>query len=288
MDQQLTPDSEARARPRHPSSLFPEFLGLFVRPHGGWAPAAAMVTLMEQVGYDPPAVRTLISRQKSRGWLIAETRVNSRGYRLSDEALHSLDESDKIVWHAPDPVDPGAGWVLVTFSVPESDRQKRHLLRSRLAAVGFGGIGPGTLIAPAPTLRAAREVLEGYHLTEYADVFLAVLPEGTEAASLIHRAWDLEALNADYQDFIRVEQPVLAWWEQRGDCPATDAAVNAHAYRDYLFAFNRWRRLPLKDPGLPARWIGPDWSGPAAGRLFERLVELLRPRAQRHAEAYWG
>lgn len=279
--------AEARAKPAHPSTLFPEFLGLFVRQRGGWAPVSTMVALMADAGFDAPAVRTLVSRQKSRGWLIPEKRGTVRGYRLGDKALHGLAESDSLVWHAPDPAASDAGWVLVTFSVPESDRQKRHLLRSRLAGVGFGTIGPGTLIAPARTLRVAREVLQSFQLSEYADVFLATLPEGTDVAGLVHRAWDLDELNREYAEFIRVEEPVVALWEGRQDSPAADTTINAEAYLDYLFAFNRWRRLPLKDPGLPAPWIGPDWTGPTAGKLFERLVELVAMRAQRHADTYW-
>lgn len=284
---QLSLVSEARAKPAHPSTLFPELLGLFVRRNGSWAAASTLVALMAQAGVDAPAVRTLISRQKSRGWLIPEKRGTVRGYRLGENALHGLAESDGLVWHAPAPAASDAGWVLVTFSVPESDRQKRHLIRSRLAGVGFGTVGPGTLIAPGRTLRVAREVLQSFQLTEYADVFLATLPEGSDVVGLVHRAWDLDALNREYTDFIRVEEPVVALWETRQDSSLADPELNAEAYLDYLYAFNRWRRIPLKDPGLPPEWIGADWAGPASGKLFERLVELVAGRAQRYADSFW-
>lgn len=277
--------AEARAKPVHPASVFAEFLGMFVRPNDNWAPASAMVGLMAGIGFDEPAVRALISRQKSRGWLVPEKRGTVRGYRLGESALFGLAESDKIVWHARDEAPAADGWVLVTFSVPESVRAKRHVLRSRLAAIGFGTIGPGTLIAPARMLGPAQAVLRDHDLGEFVDVFFAQLPPGGDAAGIVCRGWDLTGLNDEYRDFVRVEEPIRALWESRST--VADADLDAEAFRDFLLAFNRWRRLPLRDPGLPHGLIGSKWLGRVAGELFERLVELLDARAQRHAIGFW-
>lgn len=283
---QPRPDAGARATVAHRSSLFPEFLGLVVRPQGNWAPVSAMVALMEEVGFDEPIVRAMVSRQKNRGWLVAEKRGRQRGYRLAERALDNLAMSDEFVWHPREEAPAEEGWVLVTFSVPESARAKRHVLRSRLAAVGFGALGRGTLIAPARMLDAAERVLEENNLREFVEVFLADLPPGADAARMIRRGWDIDELNAEYREFIEVYRPVAEQLESRlSGGPAEEQ--NAEAFRDYLLCFNRWRRLPLKDPGLPSAMLGPSWAGREAGKLFEKLVDMLKERALRHAATYW-
>ena len=35
------------------------------------------------------------------------------------------------------------GWVVLVFSVPESERDKRHVLRTTLTRLGFGTAAPG-------------------------------------------------------------------------------------------------------------------------------------------------
>ncbi|WP_236792221.1 PaaX family transcriptional regulator C-terminal domain-containing protein [Amycolatopsis sp. GM8] len=285
MNAQAKRTAEARAKPTYPGTVFAEFLSMFVRPNGNWAPVSAMVGLMGEIGFDEPGVRALISRQKSRGWLVPEKRGPVRGYHLTETALSGLAESDKIVWHARDEAPADDGWVLVTFSVPESVRAKRHVLRSRLVAIGFGTIGPGTLIAPARMLGATQTVLWQHDLGEFVDVFVAQLPPGGDAAGIVRRGWDLTGLNDEYRDFVRVEKPIRALWESRSTAAGAD--LDAEAFCDYLLAFNRWRRLPLRDPGLPHGLIGSKWEGRAAGELFECLVDLLDVRAQRHVGSFW-
>jgi len=268
----------------HPRTLLVEFLGAFVRRNDGWAPVSAMVALMGEVGLDGPAVRTLVSRLKSRGWLEPDKRGRTSGYRLSAAALASLAEGDDVVWRARQEVSLDDGWTLVTFSVPESERAKRHLLRSRLTGLGFGNIGPGIWIAPARVLGPARSLLSRLGLLQFVDLFTAqVAPGGDDEealAGLIRRGWDLAELDEQYHAFLADHEHVARRW-------AIDPGSDREAFRDYVLALNQWRPLPFKDPGLPRELLGPDWAGARAGELFVRLVDLLEAPAQRHAASFW-
>ncbi|WP_432486724.1 PaaX family transcriptional regulator [Kineococcus sp. SYSU DK018] len=268
----------------HPRTLLVEFLGAFVRHHDGWAPVSAMVSLMAEVGLDGPTVRTLVSRLKSRGWLQPEKRAGASGYRLTPTALASLAEGDEVVWRARQEVSLRDGWVLVTFSVPESERAKRHLLRSRLTGLGFGNIGPGVWIAPARMLEPARSLLRRLELERFVDTFTAQVPPGGDVSDLIRRGWDLGGINAEYRAFVEHHEPVVRRWEWPVD---PGAAQDHEAFRDYVLTLNAWRQLPFKDPGLPQELLGPDWAGRAAGDLFVRVVELLEDRARAHAARAW-
>ncbi|GAA1835941.1 phenylacetic acid degradation operon negative regulatory protein PaaX [Pseudonocardia ailaonensis] len=285
MTPQHTAEPGARWTAAHPSTLFAEFLSLVLRPAGGWAPVSAMVELMGELGIEEALVRAMVSRQKQRGWLEPEKRGRMRGYRLGEQALAGLTESDKIVWHPRAEARLEDGWVLVTFSVPESARTRRHLLRSRLGSLGFGAIGPGTLLAPARMEGAMNAVLRDHDLGRFVDVFHARLAPGGDAAEVIKRGWDLAELNAGYLEFLDVYRPVVALWSERGP---DDRGHDVEAFRDYVLAFNRWRRLPLRDPGLPTHLLGAEWAGQAAGQLFEELVDLIRDRAVDFARGRWA
>lgn len=268
----------------HPRTLLVEFLGAFVRRQQGWAPVSAMVSLMGELGLDGASVRTLVSRLKSRGWLEPDKRARISGYRLTETALASLAEGDEVVWRARQEVSLDQGWVLVTFSVPESERAKRHLLRSRLTGLGFGNIGPGVWIAPARMLQPARSLLSRLQLLEFVDLFTAQVAPGGDSpealAALIARGWDLAELDAEYHAFLRDQQPLAQCWQQQ---PGSDR----EAFRTYALALNQWRQLPFKDPGLPQELLGPDWAGRRAGALFVQMVDLLEAGAQRHAATFW-
>lgn len=264
----------------HPRALLVEFLGAFVRAQDGWAPVAAVVALMGEVGLDESTVRTLVSRLKKREWLISERRGGTSGYRLSELALRSLEEGDRVVWHARQHVSLSDGWALVSFSVPESERSKRHLIRSRLGALGFGNIGAGIWIAPARMLPEARHALAEIGLEKFVDLFVAHYADHQELQDLIGRGWNLTDLDAEYREFIREHQGML---DRHAAAPSTDA----QAFRDYMLALNQWRQLPFRDPGLPAELLGSDWPGDAAGALFERIVDALAVAAERHVRSQW-
>jgi phenylacetic acid degradation operon negative regulatory protein len=265
----------------HPRTLLVEFLGAFVRHQDNWAPVAALVSLMGEIGLDESTVRTLVSRLKQRGWLVPERRNGANGYRLSDTALRSLEEGDRIVWHARQHVSLADGWTLVAFSVPERERSKRHLIRSRLGALGFGNVGAGIWLAPARMLPDARSLLAELGLTKFVDLFTAQYAEGQELSELIERGWDLKSLNHDYRQFVAEHEPVLKEWLA---APRSDA----DGFRAYMHALNQWRKLPFRDPGLPSELLGSDWAGDAAGVLFEKVVESLEPSAVRHVQSHWG
>lgn len=257
------------------------FLGSIVRRMGNWMPIAAAVELMGQCGVDESSVRTAIFRLKQRGWLAHETRSRAKGYLLTDVALEALAAGDEIVWHARQPANLDDGWCIVNFSVPESARSKRHKLRAHLASLGFGNIGSGVWIAPARMLNAARRAIEELDLMGQSAIFVGDYVGGQELDELLRSGWDLPEIDARYRDFIE------SYREQAESLEAAGAIDPEEAFVTYVTVINSWRKLPFRDPGLPREILGDDWSAPAAGVLFERLVALLEGRALAHAAAHW-
>ena len=95
-------------------------------------------------------MRSSVSRLKRRGLLVPDRTGGRRGrIRAVADARQLLDDGDRRIYARraalPD------GWLLAVFSVPEAERHKRHLLRSRLARLGFGTAAPGRLDRARPS-----------------------------------------------------------------------------------------------------------------------------------------
>jgi phenylacetic acid degradation operon negative regulatory protein len=267
-----TDDETGSAREHTPGSLLVTFFGAHGRDLGGWIAVGDLIRLLAAVGVDAQAVRSAVSRLKRRGFLVPEPLGGVAGYALSESARELLADGDRRIYATRSP-RLSDGWVLALFSVPESERQKRHLLRSRLARLGFGTAAPGVWIAPAHLHEETRHVLERLKLAEYTDLFrgehLAFVPTREAVA----RWWDLPTLARGHEEFLEVHEPVLARWNRRPGTPD-------EAFADHLRALDSWRRLPYLDPGLPPELLPAAWPGLRAARVFQELDARLRAPAR--------
>jgi phenylacetic acid degradation operon negative regulatory protein len=252
-----------------PRSLIVTLYGAYGRHFPGPVPVAELIRLLAAVGVDAPSVRSSVSRLKRRGLLVpARTAEGAAGYELSPDARQLLQDGDRRVYATAPPGDEG--WVLAVFSVPESERQKRHVLRSRLAGLGFGTAAPGVWIAPARLYEETRHTPERLHLYPYVDFFRGAHLGFAPTAESVARWWDLAAIAKEHEAFLDRHAPVLHTWEGRAETPPEEA------YRDYLLALDSWRHLPYTDPGLPAHLLPDDWPGARSAAVFRGLHERLR------------
>ncbi|NGO69482.1 PaaX family transcriptional regulator [Streptomyces sp. SB3404] len=253
-----------------PGSLILTFYGAYGRGFNsaGTVPVATLIRLLGTLGVDPPSVRSAVSRLKRRGLLTAD-RPGSKAaaYAPSAAARQLLKDGDRRIYARP---DPDGTWLLAIFSVPESERQRRHVLRSRLARLGFGNAAPGIWIAPSHLEQETRHTLTRLELTPYVDLFRGSHTGFEPTAEAVGRWWDLEALAAQHRAFLEAHEPVLRAWTRRRRVPPQAA------YRDYLPALDAWRRLPYADPGLPPALLPDDWPGERAAGVFFALHAKLR------------
>lgn len=259
---------------RRPRSLIVSFFGSYARDVGGWIGVADLIALMSGLDVDGPAVRSAVSRLKRRGLLTPERLGGAAGYHLSDEGRRILAEGDqRIFGHRVARVEDG--WVLVVFSVPESERRRRHALRSQLTRLGFGTTAAGVWIAPAHLTDQARGALRELGLEPYAELFHASHLDFRELTESVARWWDLPAFQAMYEGFLDEYEPVLERWRRMGG--PLGAQERKQAFADHLRTVDAWRRLPYLDPGLPPELLPEPWAGSRAARVFFDLHTLLQP-----------
>ena len=257
------------ARPRH---LIVTVYGLYARHDGGWLSVATLIRLLADVGVDEPAVRSAISRLKRRGILQSKRYGGSAGYQLSAEALAIVREGDARIFRRRR-ATPSDGWVLAVFSVPESERHRRHVLRSELTRLGFGMVAPGVWIVPAHPDDTTAGTLRRLGLDGYADLFRADHLAFGDPAAKIRRWWDLDELERQYQSFVAAHEPSLRVYESSPPGPR-------EAFAAYVRVLTDWRRLPYLDPGLPAELLPGGWAGIRAADVFFALRERLEEPAR--------
>jgi len=270
------PGGEATARSARLRHLIITVYGLYARHDGGWLSVATLIRLLADLGIDEPAVRSAISRLKRRGILQSRRYGGSAGYQLSAEAQAILREGDARIFRRRR-ATTADGWVLAVFSVPESERHRRHVLRSELTRLGFGMVAPGVWIVPAHPQDTTAETLRRLELDAYADLFRADHLAFGDPAGKIRRWWDLDELERQYESFIRAHEPAL---QDFGAGPPGEQ----EAFAAYVRVLTDWRRLPYLDPGLPAELLPDGWVGIRAADLFFALRALLEEPARTYVK----
>jgi phenylacetic acid degradation operon negative regulatory protein len=274
------PGADATARSARLRHLIITVYGLYARYDGGWLSVATLIRLLADLGIDEPAVRSAISRLKRRGILQSRRHDGAAGYQLSAEALAILREGDARIFRRGR-ATPADGWVLAIFSVPESERHRRHVLRSELTRLGFGMVAPGVWIVPAHPQDTTAETLRRLELDPYADLFRADHLAFGDPAAKVRQWWDLDELERLYESFIQAHEPAL---RALGSGPPG----GSEAFAGYVRVLTDWRRLPYAEPGLPAGVLPADWNGFRAADTFFGLRDLLAGPAHRFAASALG
>ncbi|MFD4509505.1 PaaX family transcriptional regulator C-terminal domain-containing protein [Streptomyces sp. NPDC058457] len=250
---------------------------LYARREHNWLSVASVIRLMADLGVEGQAVRSAVSRLKRRGVLRGERHEGAAGYAVSQGTLEVLEDGDVRIFER-NRAAAGDGWLVVVFSVPESERDKRHALRTALTRLGFGTAAPGVWVAPGILADETRRTLQRLGLTPYVDIFTGDHFAFGDLSAKVREWWDLDELTALYSDFLERYRPV-------SERAAAGAIPAREAFGIYLPMLTEWRRLPYRDPGLPLSLLPPGWMGETAGALFEELDKTLREPARAHALA---
>ncbi|MBW8739133.1 MAG: PaaX family transcriptional regulator [Streptomyces turgidiscabies] len=268
-------EGETLAKAPQPRQFIVTVYGLYSRANGGWLSVASVVDLLKHLDVDEPAARSSIFRLKRRDILHAERRDGAAGYSLSEEGVAILAEGDERIFRR-EPAKLTDGWLLATFSVPEAERHKRHLLRSQLNRLGFGTAASGVWIAPARLRDTTTELLRHLELDGYADLFHADHVAFGNLEDKVRQWWDLGSLEKLYSAFASEHEPTLRRWRRRR------AAEERLAFVDYVRLLTDWRRLPYLDPGLPLELLPQDWIGIHAADVFFSLKDRLEETARHY------
>ena len=260
--------------PRRPKTLILDLFGRYAAQVQGWIAVSDLVALMGRLGVDGQAVRSAVSRMTRRDLLRPEVREGVRGYATTERADELFAVADRRIYASMDPARLSDGWVVLSFSMPEAERDKRHVLRSKLMWLGLGNLSSGLWIGPRRMLPDLRDTVKGLGLTDYVDLFTAGYEGFGDAKELAGRSWELDAMAELYDEFLAHHQPMLDRLRR-----ARRPVAPEQAFVTYTLALHEWRKFPYLDPGLPVEVLPARWPGRAAAELFAELRSKLEEPA---------
>jgi phenylacetic acid degradation operon negative regulatory protein len=258
------------------TSLLRTVVGTSLRRLGGWIAVADLVALASAIDIPEPRARTALSRIKAKGVLVPENREKVPGYALAPDAVAMLDRGDRRIYQ-PRAMADRDRWCLISYSIPEENRDLRHQLRRRLYWIGCGTVAPALWICPDYLTEEVEEILDQLGLRDNGTVFITDETRSVTAPQVaVARWWDLDSLRALHDKFLASHaEEILALG------PTPDPR---HAFSTWIRALDTWRVIPYLDPGLPAWLLPEDWPGHRSVPLFLELRERVLPHAHLYVE----
>ncbi len=257
------------SRPGSTTSLLRTVIGLYLRDAGGWMSTRHLIALMEALGLSAALSRTALSRLKKKEIVLPQVRHGVPGFAVTEGAAAMLARGDRRIFE-PRLMSSADRWCLVSFSIPETEREKRHQLRRRLHWIGCGTVAAGLWICSDSLREEVEEILEDLELRGMATVFVTDTPlVGGSLREAASAWWDLDTVADLHRDFI-LHHGSVADGDGPGNGP-DGAPATATTFARYVRSIDRWRIIPYLDPGLPAEFLPEDWPGMAGIALFERL-----------------
>lgn len=248
-------------------------LGEFVLPRDSPVWTSVLVNALAAVDVEEKSARQSLARTAAEGWLISEKVGRRVRWSLTPPGRRLLTEgAERIYGFGSSERRWDGTWLILLISVPESKRDLRHRLRTRLSWAGFGSPEAGVWITPDTAREPeAQGILKELDLAEQAISFTASYGALGSEDAMVARAWDLTDLEARYDEFID---------EFTGLNPTEGDPV----LRAQIRLVHEWRRFPFLDPQLPRELLPANWNGAKAATLFHRTHAKWRPGAQRRWE----
>lgn len=253
-------------------SLLLTVLGEFVLPRQGEVWTGTLVSALGALGVEEKSARQALARTAAEGLLTSLRQGRKVRWTLTEAGDRLLREGTERIYAFMRRAHHWDGrWLVLTAAVPESQRQLRHRLRTKLTWLGLGTPAAGLWIVPDAAKEAAvREVVGELGLADRAYAWTGQSADIGDTARLIAAAWDLDDVEKRYLSFIeRFESAVVT--------------SDREAFVRQVELIQEWRRFPFLDPDLPAELLDHAWPGPRAAAVFHDL----RNRWHRRAQAEW-
>ncbi|MCR5879630.1 PaaX family transcriptional regulator C-terminal domain-containing protein [Phenylobacterium sp. J367] len=262
----------------NPKNLIATIYGDMLVPHGGTVWLGSLVKMAEPFGIAEYLSRTTALRLVKDGWL-HPTRVGKLSYySMTDEHVRNVVAYYPRVYGKPS-ADQTAVWRLLLTGAAGLDAKAYATLRRNLLWSGVGQVAPHVFISAAEDLSPLQALLKAAGLLDRVQILdaTATSPPGPSLMrSIVADAWNIEALETSYQEFLARFRPIWSHLEG-GQHPDPEAAYTTRA-----LLMMEYRRIALRDPRLPRDHLPTLWAGEMAFALCRNIYEaVLEP-----SEAY--
>lgn len=235
-------------------------------------PSAELVGILQEFDIGTDTARSALSRLVKRGLLMRLKSGRETRVALSSEGLRFIEEDQHRILQFGQPRQWTGEWTLAVFSIPESERQKRHAIKTRFRALGFAPLYDGVWIAAFATPEDATGALREAQVQD-SDVFRASFDGDSNRIDSLREKWEVDELRADYMHFIDLYEPLT---DTRLATSLSDAASLITRTR----LMDTWRTFPRREPDLPSVFLPEQWPMPHAREVFRSVYSFLQPAAE--------
>lgn len=241
-------------------SLVVTVFGDAIVPRGGRVALSTLQEIMARLRVEPGALRTAMSRLAGDQWVTRERQGRNSFFSLDEHGRHAFDLATRRIYAAGPPAWDGK-WT-VAIAPPGANGAGGDL-----ASLGFVRINGGVFLRP--------ETAEAPDASGELAGMLVVHGESAEHPDTFRALWPSQEIAEAYRAFSERFRPLLDALEGGASLVPLDAA----AARTLLV--HDWRRIVLRDPGLPAQLLPPDWPAEEARAIARRIYRALRAPSER-------
>ena len=238
-------------------------------------PSAALVDLMTSMDVSAAGARAALSRLLRKGTLEISRSGRTTAYSLTTAVAATIPASEILTMTFGQSEREWNGeWTVIVFSVPETQRDQRQVLRDWLRWLGFGPARDGVWISPHSDIDLTMTTLAG-RLPPDGLIFRSAHMTGAIDPSEV---WPLAEIRDQYREFIAELRPVVYRLRAGMVSPA-------EALKLSVSLVGRWRGFPTVDPDLPRQYLPEDWPRREARRLFVEVHDACLGPAAEHVRS---
>jgi phenylacetic acid degradation operon negative regulatory protein len=248
-------------------------LGEFALPRDEPVWTSTVLDALAQLDVEQRASRQALARTSAEGLLVSERHGRRTAWALTERGRALLSEgTTRIYSFMREPHAWDGRWLVLTVSIPETQRKLRHRLRTQLTWLGLGSPYSGMWISPDVSKSdEVRRVIAELDLEAQSFAWVGPTAGFGDEGQLVEAAWDLADVEKRYLQFLDA-------FEGRR------AAAVRDAFTAQVELVQEWRRFPFLDPDLPRELLDHDWPGPRAAAVFHDRHAQWHRQAQQEWE----
>lgn len=265
-----------------PRSMIFTLYGDYIRPRGGQIWIGSLVKLLAPFGWSDQAVRSAVSRTVQKGWLQIVKAEGKSYYSLTERGEQLLAEGTRRIFERRAALWDGE-WRMLTYSIPENQRELRDELRTQLSWLGYGLLSNATWLCPHDLEREVAALVARLGIEERVEIFVGRHRGFLDDRALAARCWNLAEINARYAAFLAKYRPCYDEHGRRLD--SGEEVPDVECFVQRVLLIHEYRKFPFSDPQLPRELLPDRWLGDDAAGLFHAYHSLLGGRANRFCDA---
>lgn len=272
---QADPQASARV-------LLVTIFGDVVRPRGQPVSVQSLARLVAPFGVNERLVRTSLLRLSRDGMVSNERRGRQSFYSVSGESVETFRRADHRIYNRPLDEWDGRWTIAIVGGAETDDGEQRSQLRRELAWLGLTAVAADTFVSPIvlPSEVSALALRLDVPMLAIARAELA--DEATVGdVALAAIVTPVDDLRADYLIYIKSFAAVAAALPSATLDPADSFVIRT-------LLIDGWRRLVLRDRGLPDALLPSDWPAAEAYELTARLYRAVLAASERHVDELAG